>query len=357
MDRRSFLGSAALSAAGLVAPASSIHAARSSRILVLGGTNYLGPSIVQYAVDAGHEVTLFNRGITRPRLFRDIEQLRGDRRDPRHGLNTLGRRRQWDAVIDVWPADAAMVEASAKLLADRVDYYGFVSSIAVYRSFAQPWLSESAPLRLDEEGYGGEKARAETTLADLYPDRFGVARCPSIFGPMDPGSTLHYWLRNFASSSEVLAPGSGGDPVQFVDVRDVARWLVDAAVRRQPGIFNTAAAPIPFKDFIGLCRAATGSAATATWVEKEFLYGRGVEAFSEMPLWVPVEEDPGFFQISSEKARRHGFRTRQPAETIAAAWRWYQSSFFDATTFPHNGWGVSKARQADLLAQWVNTPG
>ena len=354
MRRRSFLRAAALAA--FMSPASSSLLAASrikpKRVLVLGGTNFVGPAIVEQALAAGHEVTLLNRGITRPYLFPDIEKLRGDRREGAKGLDALGGSRTWDAVVDVWPADTSLAEASAKLLVDRVKYYYFVSSIAVYRSFERPWVTETAELRLSESGYGGEKARCEELIARLYSDRFGVARCPSIFGPRDPGSTLHYWLRNLHQNEEILAPGSGEDPIQFVDVRDVGRWVIESIHKERTGVFNTTAEPLRFLDFLENCRVATESSASLRWLDKDFLYSQGVEAFTQMPLWVPVEEDPGFFQISSVKARQQGFATRPARQTISAAWRWYQSSFFDGTAFPHNGWGIDSERQAALLASW-----
>ncbi len=354
MNRRLFLGAAAATASCSWSRSEVFEAdaTRSRKILVLGGTNFLGPAIVEGALSAGHEVTLLNRGITRPRLFPDVEKLRGDRRMGLKGLEALGSSRSWDAVVDVWPAEETLVRESATHLADRVDYYYFVSSIAVYRSYAEPWVRESARLRLHEDGYGGEKARAEKLVAGIYPDRFGIARCPSILGPRDPGSTLHYWLRNLWQNSEVLAPGSGSDPIQFVDVRDVGRWAVDCVENARTGVFNTAAPPLSFADFLGACRTATQSRARLTWLGKDYLYSRGVEAFTQLPLWVPVEEDPGFFQISGDKARLEGLQTRLAEQTIAAAWRWYQSAFFDSTTFPNNGWGLSYERQADLLARW-----
>lgn len=354
MNRRLFLG-AATAAASCFLPRSDLLAAKATKprkILVLGGTNFLGPAIVERALSAGHEITLLNRGITRPHLFPGVEKLKGDRRIGSKGLEALGGSRSWDAVIDVWPAEEALVRDSARHLADRVGYYYFVSSIAVYRSFARPWVKESAELRSHEDGYGGEKARSEKLITNLYPDRFGIARCPSIFGPRDPGSTLHYWLRNLHQNPEVLAPGSGKDPIQFVDVRDVGHWVVDSVQEKLTGVFNTTAPPLSFAEFLDACRSATQSDAKLTWLGKDYLYAQDVEAFTQLPLWVPVEEDPGFFQISSDKANREGFGTQPADQTIAAAWRWYQSSFFDGTTFPHNGWGLSYEQQATLLSRW-----
>ena len=354
MNRRMFLGAATAAASCLLSRSDlfAANATRPKKILVLGGTNFVGPAIVEHALSAGHEITLLNRGITRPYLFPDVEKLKGDRRLGPKGLEALGSSRTWDAVIDVWPAEETLVRDSANHLVDRVGYYFFISSIAVYRSFARPWVKESAELRLHEDGYGGEKARTEKLIANLYPDRFGIARCPSIFGPRDPGSTLHFWLRNLHQNSEVLAPGSGKDPIQFVDVRDVARWVVGSVQKKLTGVFNTTAPPLDFAEYLEACRTAVRSQAKLTWLSKDYLYSQGVEAFTQLPLWVPVEEDPGFFQISSDKAYREGFRVRPAGETIAAAWHWYQSSFFDGTTFPHNGWGLGYEQQGKLLSGW-----
>lgn len=357
MDRRLFIGGTAASALSLMLSGTR-HAAAAQpakKILVLGGTNYLGPAIVEELLRAGHEVTLLNRGITRAHLFPEIEKLRGDRRDGIDGLAALGKTRTWDAAIDVWPADETMVTAAAEWLADRVNYYFFVSSIAVYQSFAKPDLDEATALRLKDPGYGGQKARSEKRIAEIYADRFGVARCPSIFGPRDPGSSLHFWLRNLQQSGEVMAPGSGDDPVQFADVRDIGRWIVRSVEAKTVGIFNTAAPPMTVRDLLNLCRDVTQSDAKLTWLPKQFLYGQNVEAFSQIPLWVPVEEDPGFFQISSSNARKEGFVTLPARQTISAAWRWYQSAFFDGTLFPHNGWGISAKRQSELLDEWHST--
>ncbi len=163
---------------------------------------------------------------------------------------------------------------------------------------------------------------------------------------------MHYWLRNLAHKSEVLAPGSGKDPVQFVDVRDVGRWVVRSVERRLSGVFNAAAPPLGFAEFLDVCRTVTHSDARLSWIDKDYLYSQGIEAFTQLPLWVPIEEDPGFFQISSEAAVREGFEARAADETISAAWRWYQSSFFNDSRFPRDGWGLGDELQAELLERW-----
>ena len=355
MHRRDFLRSSVAAALWLAAAPRShglSHGKSPLKLLVLGGTNFVGPAIVEHALAQGHEVTLFNRGITRPHLFPGVEKLRGDRTSGPSGLFALGDKRRWDAVIDTWPAEPSIVGATARLLAERVDYYYFVSSIAVYRDFSKPDLDEDAPLRAGESGYGGDKVAAEKLVLESFEGRAGVARCHSIFGPRDNGSTLHYWLRRMAEQDRVLAPGRGEDPVQFGDVRDLATWAIDCAAKRRAGIYNLARPPMSFRDFLETARGAVGSDAELVWVTEPFLAGQGIRSFDQMPLWVPLHEDPGFFQISSAKAMREGMRYRTPAETLSAAWLWYRSMFFQDTVFPHNGWGISTEDEKRLLAAW-----
>lgn len=357
MDRRTFLGLGAASLASATLGLSRKTLARSpKKILILGGTNFVGPAVVEEARARGHEVTLFNRGITRPYLFPDIEKLRGDRQPGGGDLSALMGSRRWDAVIDTWPEQSALVDATARLLADRTDYYYFCSSIAVYRDFSQPGLIETAPTYVDDPGwYGGEKAVAEQLLAELYPGAFGVSRCHAIFGPRDDGNAFHYWLRRIASASEVLAPGTGLDPVQYIDVRDLAVWILDSVETKRTGIYNTCgpAEPLTFRAFLEGAREATGSIAALTWVDADFLRtDQGVHSFSDMPLWAPLDEDEGFYQISGAKALKAGARYRPFVETARAAWRWYSSYPFRHTSFPLGGLGLSREREEEILTAW-----
>ncbi len=362
MDRRTFLslplkaGAATLlSGCGATTPGVGRR-----RILVLGGTNFLGPAIVERALARGHEVTLFNRGITRPELFPELEKLRGDRRPDAPELSALEGSRRWDAVIDVWPELSAQVERTADLLADRTDYYFFCSSIAVYRDFSRPGTDETAPTWTDEPGwYGGEKAIAEAYLAERFAGRYGVSRCHAILGPRDNGSAYHYWLRRLALEDQVLAPGSGDDPVQFTDVRDVAAWIVDCVESSRVGIHNVCgpAPPITLRAFLEQTRAAIDSRAELVWVDADFLRrDHGVASFSDLPLWAPLDEDAGFYQIDGRKALAAGIAYRPVAETARDAWRWYRSHFFKDTTFPVGGQGLAREREVELLDAWRRQP-
>lgn len=360
MRRRDFLAftmaagaGAALSGCVSRAPA---FDGRRKKLLVLGGTNYLGPAIVEHAVAGGHDVTLFNRGITRPELFPSLEKLRGDRRESGGDLTMLAGRRRWDAVIDVWPAQSALVERTAELLAERTDYYFFCSSIAVYRDLAMVGLSETSPVHENDPGwYGGEKALAEQAVARLFAGRFGVSRCHAIFGPRDDGVAFHYWLRRLARQDEVLAPGTGRDPVQFVDVRDVAAWVVDCVERHRVGIHNLCGPrpPLSFRAFLEGTRAAIGSQARLVWVDADFLRDEmKLQSFTNLPLWAPLDEDAGFYQIDGRKALDAGIKYRPLADTAADAWHWYRAHFFRDTTFPVGGFGLTREREAEVLSAW-----
>lgn len=359
MKRRTFLHlSAAAGTGALLSGCLSARKATRPRqnILILGGTNFLGPALVEHALAQGHDVTLFNRGITRPHLFPHLEKLRGTRHLDGGDLQALAGNRRWDAVIDVWPEHARLVEQTADLLADRADYYYFCSSIAVYTNFSQPNLAETSSIHTNDPGwYGGEKALAEQLVATRFSGRYGVARCHAILGPRDPGVAFHYWLRRLAQHDEVLAPGSGEDPVQYVDVRDVAAWIMDSVENTRVGVYNLCgpSEPLPFRAFLEGCRRAVGSPARLTWVDADFLRtDQGVYSFTDMPLWAPLDEDAGFYQISGAKAVTDGATFRPLDETARDAWQWYQSHFFKDTTFPAMGLGLAREREEEVLAAW-----
>ncbi len=355
MTRRRFLELAAAGAATALSGCATTLTRKNEpkRILVLGGTNFVGPAIVERAMQRGHAVTLFNRGITRPELFPTLEKLRGLRAGNGGDLSALRNDRRWDAVIDVWPAESALVEHTASLLADRTDYYFFVSSIAVYRNFSAAGLTEQSPLHVDDPGwYGGEKVLAEQIVEKHFPGRAGVARCHAILGPRDDGHAYHYWLHRLANYPRVLAPGSGRDPVQYIDVRDAARWIVDCVETRRNGPYNLVgpSEPVRFRSFLETSRNAIDSRAELVWVDADPLrQTHGVHSFSDMPLWAPLDEDAGFYQVDGRRAVTAGIVYRPLADTARDAWRWYQSHFFRDTIFPVGGLGLSRDRELEII--------
>lgn len=363
MRRRTFLklSAAGLAALGTGCSPATVPAGSRKKILVLGGTNFLGPAIVEAALGRGHEPTLFNRGITRPELFPQVEKLRGERALESDDLAALEGERRWDAVIDVWPEESGLVERTARLLAGRTDFYFFCSSIAVYTDFSRPGLDESAPVHVDDPGwYGGEKVLAEQAVEAHFPGRFGVARCHAILGPRDDGVSYHYWLRRLAQSDQILAPGTGEDRVQYVDVRDVAAWIVDCVESQRVGTYNLCgpSTPLTFRAFLEGSREAIGSSARLVWVDADVLRDdHGVRSFSDLPLWAPLDEDAGFYQISGAKAEAAGARYRPLVETARGAWDWYRSHFFRHTVFPLGGQGLARDRELEILAAWRSARG
>ncbi len=338
MNRRRFLKASLLAAAApaalppLVRP---LLAAAPKKVLVLGGTSFLGPAVVEAAVVAGHTVTLFNRGVTNPGLFPNLEKLRGFRSPEATDENftALGERR-WDAVIDVWPSDPALAESAARRLRDRTKHYLYVSSIAAYdaKDWARPNLTEDAPLNSWDSPatpYNRGKAESERRLNALLDGRLTVVRPGPIKGDRDTTPDLLAWLTRAQAGGEHIGPGSGEDHVQMVDVKDVARFLILSIDRPLHGTYNLTGAPMTFRDFLGRCVAVTRSNAEFVWVPQDFLHAQGLDPAptfqSKFPFWHPEPERKGLFQISSRKAFDAGW-TQRPFPETALECLWYFDS-------------------------------
>ena len=272
------------------------------RVLVLGGTKFLGRAVVEEALARGHDVTLFNRGETNPELFPEVEKLRGDRRSD---LSALAGR-DWDAVVDPSGYLPQVVRASAELLADRVGHYTFVSSISVYGDYSEPPREDETPLirlddtsdeSLDGDRYGGFKALCEQVVADVFAGRSARIRAGLIVGPNDPTGRFTYWPSRVARGGEVLAPGPPERRVQFVDVRDLAGWMLSLAERRVAGTFNATHPGRFWGELLETSREVAGSDASFTWVPDAFLAEHGVGEWMELQIgrascrervWIPV---------------------------------------------------------------------
>jgi 2'-hydroxyisoflavone reductase len=324
------------------------------KILILGGTGFLGPPVVEHALQRGHTVTLFNRGKTNADLFPDVEKIRGDRE--RGDLAGLKNDRHWDVVIDVWANDPVVVVPMAELLAERTYYYHFVSSISAYADYSKIGMDETALTRIDRPGYGGNKARSEKALTDLLGKRVGICRPCAIMGPRDDSLSYHYWLSHLAKDQEFVAPGTGDDAfAQYVDVRDVANWIIDCAEQARPGIYNTISEPLPFKTFLSESGSAIGGKGKPVWVDGDYLRKeQHVKTFDNMPYWNP--DRPGFERISPAKAGAAGFTTRPLRETAKDAWASYQKTVPADLVYPQTQWGfewgISPEREHTILAAW-----
>lgn len=328
-------------------------------LLVLGGMRFLGRAVVEGALARGDRVTLFNRGRSAPPPA-GIEHLIGDRDG---GLAALDGRR-FDAVIDTCGYVPRLVAASAQRLAGAVDHYVFVSSISVYAGHA-PHQDEDAPVAtLDDPAveevtgatYGGLKALCEREAEAAMPGRVAVVRAGLIVGPHDYTDRFPYWVRHTAGDAETLAPGSPDAPVQVIDVRDLAEWMIRLAASRTPGVFNATgpAGPLTLGTMLESMRAALGGRAPLTWVDEAFLLERGVVPFNELPLWVP-EAAAGFLKTDIRRALAAGLTFRPLAQTARDTHAW-EARRSDAERAAARG-GITgatldPARERGLLAEW-----
>lgn len=327
-------------------------------ILILGGTAFLGPQIVNAATARGHKLTLFNRGRTRPNLFPDIEKLRGDRDGDLKALEG----RKWDAVVDTSGNVPRIVKASAELLAPNVDHYVYISSISVYADTSRPGADETAPVatiedktveKIDGRTFGPLKALSEEAAETAMPGRVARVRPGLIVGPEDPSDRFTYWPARIDRGGEVLAPGSPDDPVQLIDVRDLGEWIVKLIEDRTTGIFNGLGPdkPLTIGAMLEACKAASGNGAKLTWVDADFLAEQNVNGWTDMPVWVPNKGDSaGFAKVSNAKALKAGLTFRPIALTAKDTLAWFK-------TLPEARRakllaGISPERELKVLAAW-----
>jgi 2'-hydroxyisoflavone reductase len=283
------------------------------RLLVLGGTVFLGRRIAIEAVTRGHHVTLFHRG-SNPRVPRGCEEVLGDRdRD----LGALGPG-SWDACVDTSGYRPEQVAAALAALGPRCGHWTFVSSVSAYGDLSRPGLTEDHPAadpaprgtELSEEAYGPLKRACELEL----PAEALVVRPGIIAGPDDHTARFTYWARRGARSGRVLAPGAPGRPIQLIDVRDLAAWILDMAEAGTGGLFNAVSPPVGWGEMLAACGPAR-----PVWAPDDWLLAHGVEPFADLPLWLPEGELPGFFTVDPGKAVRAGLAFRPLAETAAGA--------------------------------------
>jgi len=360
--RRELLQASAALSAGLafgVAPALGVRtaavAAKPLRILILGGTGFLGPAIVEAALARGHSLTLFNRGRTEQRTGHTFEgrervEKRNGNRDPRRladesgepgpdnpmGLTQL-REGEWDAVIDTSAYYPRVVNASAELLAGRVGQYVLISTVSVYASHAEPNADENAPVgtipdatveQVTGESYGPLKALCEQAAEAMMPGRATIVRPGLIVGPGDPTDRFTYWPVRVARGGDVLAPGTPNDPVQIIDVRDLGEWLVHLVEQRTFGVFNALgpAGGMGIGTLLDACKEASGSDANFRWADAAFLREQGVSGWSDMPVWLPPEGDTmGFGQRSCARALAAGLAFRPTIATAKDTLAWWNA--------------------------------
>lgn len=295
------------------------------RVLVLGGTEFVGRAFVDEALALGWEVTVFNRGSHAPPA--GVTALRGDRSAP-GGLAAL-EHGEWDVVVDTWSWAPSAVRDTAALLAGRAGHYVYVSSRSVYAEPVPFGASESAPVVSasadDGDGdYARNKAGAELGAVAAFGDRALLARAGLILGPYENVGRLPWWLGRIAQGGPVVAPAPGEAGLQYIDARDLARWCLEAGARGVGGAFNVVSPPgfTTMRELLDACVKATGSDAELRWIEAERLLAAGAQPWVGLPIWL-VGDDYDFLHGGDvSRAMAEGLRLRPVAETVADTWAW-----------------------------------
>jgi 2'-hydroxyisoflavone reductase len=335
------------------------------RILVIGGTLFVGRWLVEEALERGHQVTMFHRGQTNADLFPEAERIHGDRAKD---LDKLAGR-TWDAVVDTCGFRSDIVRASASKLAKSVGHYTFISSISVYADPYPPHPDESAPVAQlpagveDEDDintYGARKALCEQAAEAAMPGRVLSIRPGLVVGPYDYVDRFGYWVRRIAAGGDVLCPGRPERLIELIDARDMMNWNLDLIERHVTGVFNATGPerPLTSGEMMEACRKASGSEARLTWVDDGFLMEKEVVPFGEMPFWLPEKDFPHAFEVDCRKAFAAGLRFRPLVQTCADVLAWDRSRDVAKEAAPQRRLkflgqvGMKPDREKALLAEW-----
>jgi len=324
------------------------------KILIIGGTIFLGRHLAVAARERGHDIRLFNRGRSNPGLFSDITIV-GDRDG---GLSDALGDTGFDCVIDTCGYVPRVVRQSVEHLHNLVGIYVFVSSVSIYADLSQPGTTEEAPCgTLDDEtvedieggNYGPLKALCEKVLLDATPEKALTVRPGLIVGPYDPTDRFTYWPVRIKRGGEIIAPGDRDQTIQFIDARDLSEWIVRAAEDGLTGVFNATGPgePLTAGELFETARQVTGSDASFHWLSREILENESVTPWSDMPLWIPPGHEAfGINSVDSSRARSRGLVTRPASRTIADTVAW-----FEAEREPDSlKAGLSKEREIEILS-------
>lgn len=326
------------------------------RILVLGGTRFVGRAYVEEALAAGNEVTLFNRGQTEPDLFPEAERLRGDRDGDLAAL----RGRTWDVAFDPACYLPRHARTTAELLADAVEHYAFVSTLSVYDDGTTTGQDETGRLattddpnveEITDATYGPLKVLAEQEVQRVFGGRALILRPGYVCGPYDSLHRMPYWLRRMARGGEILAPESPDYPVQLIDARDVGRFALRLADRREGGVFNLCAPQEPYRygDLLATAASVVGrDDATFVWVSQAFLLEHGLDAWEALPWWSPPEEF-AFTRFDASRAIAAGLKVRRIEDSFRDCWAWDRTRADEPLRGDR---GLAPEQEADLLATW-----
>jgi len=338
------------------------------KILILGGTKFLGRHLTTAARAKNHEVTLFNRGKHSSENFEDVEQIHGDRNSDLDKLEN----RSWDACVDTCGYLPQTVKASAEALKNSVKQYVFISSISAYADFSNPDYDENAPVAtltgeqlkrvagIDpkgeitavalEEMYGALKALCEQEVSKAMPGKTLIVRSGLIVGSYDPTDRFTYWVMRVRRGGEVLAPGNPNRFVQFVDVRDLSEWIVKMIEDAESGVYNATGKPfeLTMEQMLEEIKFVGKSDAKFTWTDEDFLKRETVQEWSEMPLWMPEsgKKASGFLSANIDKAAAKYLKFRPLNEIIKDTLHWRQTKSDELKA------GINAAREKELLRKW-----
>jgi 2'-hydroxyisoflavone reductase len=325
------------------------------KVLILGGTQFLGRHFVEIALNRGYQVTLFNRGQTNNSLYPNVEKLVGDR--VKGNLTTL-KGKTWDVAIDTagyFPNLPQLVRDTAELLKDSVSTYVFISTISVYSEFQANGdetvpiypTNQELPQEMNAQAYGTLKAMAESVVQEVYGKRGLIVRPGLIVGPYDNTGRFTYWIRRISEGGKVLAPENPNLPVQYIDARDLVQWIYQLVLTHKSGIYNAVGPDYVLKlgEFLATCQQVTNSNATFKWVSREILESQGIVHWQELPLWLPPDMQNTFPCLSNSKALANGLQFRPLAETIRDIWHWDQVEQLEYTS------GLSREKEAAIISQ------
>jgi 2'-hydroxyisoflavone reductase len=328
------------------------------RLLVLGGTHHVGRAIVEEALTRGDDVTTLTRGLSGPSAP-GARELHADRTDPLALRAALGDA-SWDAVIDTWSGAPRVVLDSATLLADRAGHYGYVSSRSVYSWPIAVGLDESGPVAEGDaasdasDDYAAAKRGGELAAVAGFGDNTVLARAGLILGPYEIVGRMPWWLRRIERGGDVLAPGPADQPLQYIDCRDLARWMLHAADEGIAGTFNTVSVPghATMASLLEAAVAVTGSSARLVWTPPDVIVAAGISPWTELPVWVPPDSElAGLHTGDVSAVYAAGLTCRPVLETVADTWAWLQREGDPPVRADRPGHGLDPDKEQEVLAK------
>lgn len=368
--RRSFFSKIGLGALAALLPTLSIpqsYKTRNRKILVLGGTNFVGPHFVNQALKRGFEVTLFNRGITNPDMFPHLEHIKGNRfPDLDNGIKGLNGSRKWDAVIDTWQGPPGCVASTAKLLQNRTNHYIYISSIAAFRDYRNHGMTEDAPLIdmagqlnsfADTLGYSERKRAGEQAVMLYFPENGTILRCGSIRGEtynVQEGLSDFYHF-HFRLGNTLVLPDDDEAKFQLIDVKDLAKFGLHLIDQHKPGCYNTVGPgySLSFKDYIKEIHKATDNISKIYWADNKWLQEKNVSPWNDLPNYIPMSDpEPGFYTISNDKGIEAGLTFRPVFTTIVES---LGNLSIDQLRKTESANGMDENRRLSLISDWERT--